>query len=167
MAIPQMLIKMLSTARTRPRVPSIIPKSFFAFWTPSFSMICPSIGTNAWDAAPSPKKRRKVLGILKASTHALIIAPPPITLARSISLKRPSIRLINTAAEAEAPFLIICRDIFYLKTFCNFNFYSRDEALPCFTVINIFQRTMLVKDHLKGAYTLNDMHCYMPDIYSM
>jgi len=26
---------------------------------------------------------------------------------------------------------------------------------------------MLVKDHLKGAYTLNDMHCYMPDIYSM
>ena len=62
---------------------------------PRFSMCSVKMGMKAALRAPSPKRRRKRFGILKATAKASQTMPVPKILAHIMSRARPSIRLKN------------------------------------------------------------------------
>src|SRR5690606_687582 len=57
-----------------------------------FSLYSDSTGTNAWLKAPSANRRRKKLGILKATKKASIRPPAPKTPNKTTSRTKPKIR---------------------------------------------------------------------------
>src|SRR6056300_1062829 len=58
-----------------------------------------STGTKAWENAPSANRRRRKLGILKATKKASAAGPSPNTAAKTISRTSPSIREKNVIRE--------------------------------------------------------------------
>src|SRR3990167_5146140 len=88
----------VSTARTtsvrrRARAVATTLTSLHASSSPFFSRHSVKVGMKAAVSAPSPKSRRKRLGIRKATAKASHTRPVPKTLAHRTSLARPRIRL--------------------------------------------------------------------------
>ena len=65
------------------------------FFFPSATNFCENNGTKALVKAPSANKLLNKLGNLKATTNASDKAPAPNILAKTISLRKPVIRLIR------------------------------------------------------------------------
>src|SRR5690606_30945312 len=61
-----------------------------------------STGTKAWEKAPSANRRRRKLGILKATKKASAAGPSPNREANTMSRTRPRIRDRKVAAEVIA-----------------------------------------------------------------
>jgi hypothetical protein len=85
----------VSTART-------LPASSFVAASPCFPRYSPSTGTNAWEKAPSAKRRRSRLGIRNATKKASVAIPAPNITAMIVSRTKPVIRDSNVMPLTEA-----------------------------------------------------------------
>ena len=85
---PKMMMRMVATTLTKAMASAL----------PRFSMCSVKMGMKAALRAPSPKRRRKRFGILKATAKASQTMPVPKILAHIISRTRPSIRLKKVQA---------------------------------------------------------------------